>query len=266
MARVMYDGTNDDAAAIAVQARPGDLVAGYVDGLYKWSDADWSRFPTAVKVRIAVFSSTNDGHVLDVERGNATPAQSVDWVLLRRAAGVDPTVYMNLSTWPVVRAAFQARGVPEPHYWVADYDGVAVIPAGAVAKQYADDQLLGVPWDISVVAAYWPGVDPAPIPAPDPPSIRRNDMHADLKPNTPVVFTNPAAVLEDTSYLLLAADFGDAAVRVAQFSLKAASWSVTTYNVGRLAGAVKVALAPDTNKVSVELTGGTGAVGLDVFA
>ena len=60
-------------------------VMGYVDGLYKWSDKDWALFgPSVVKVPIAVFASTNDGHVLDVEQGDATPAQSVDWVLMRR--------------------------------------------------------------------------------------------------------------------------------------------------------------------------------------
>jgi hypothetical protein len=157
----MYDGV--DASRLPTTAQ---MVAGYVDGLYRWSDADWARFPNSVKVRIAVFSTTNDGHVLDVEPGNATPAQSVDWVLMRRKAGVDPAVYMNTSTWPVVRSAFQARGVTEPHYWVAQYDGVAVIPAGTIAKQYVNDEANG--WDLSAVFGYWPGVDPAPTPAPHP--------------------------------------------------------------------------------------------------
>lgn len=264
MTRTMYDGV--DATRLPTSAQ---LVAGYVDGLYRWSDANWARFPNSVKVRVAVFSQTNDGHALDVEPGNATPAQSVDWVLMRRRAGVDPTVYMNTSTWPTVRSSFQSRGVAEPHYWVAQYDGVASIPGGAVAKQYYNNNDLG--YDLSVVANYWPGVDPAPFgppptPTPAPPPVRRNDMHVDLKLNTPVVFTNPAAVLEDTSYLLLASDFGDATVRVAQFSLKAGGWVVENFSVGQNAGAIKVAMTGDTNKVSVEMTSGTGVVGLDVLA
>ncbi|MGH3437143.1 MAG: hypothetical protein ACRDRN_11830 [Sciscionella sp.] len=161
MTRTMYDGI--DAARLPVTAQ---LVGGYVDGNYRWSATDWARFPHAVKVRIAVFGDTDDGHVLDVEPGNATPAQSVDWVLMRRRAGADPTVYMNATTWPVVRSAFMARGVAEPHYWVAQYDGVAAIPAGAVGKQHTNDQAAG--WDLSSVADYWPGVDPAPVPAPVP--------------------------------------------------------------------------------------------------
>jgi hypothetical protein len=153
----MYDGVT--AAELPTN---GQLVGGYVDGEFEWSAADWARFPNAVHVPIAVFSS-GGGVVLDVEQGNATPAQSVDWALARRRAGVDPSVYMNTSTWPQVEAAFQARGVAQPHYWVADYDGSASIPAGAVAKQYRNTP----GYDVSSVADYWPGVDPAPnTPAP----------------------------------------------------------------------------------------------------
>lgn len=155
MTRTMYDGIT--ASRLPTGA---ELVAGYVDGMFAWSAADWARFPASVKVRIAVFSSTNDGEVLDVEPGNATPAESVDWVLMRRRAGVDPTVYMNMGTWPTVRAAFEARGVAQPHYWVARYDGVASIPAGAVAKQYYNNDQAG--YDLSAVADYWPGIDPTP--------------------------------------------------------------------------------------------------------
>ncbi len=155
--RTMYDSiTAGDIPSWA------QLVAGYVDGLYRWSDADWARFPGAVKVRIAVFASTNDGHVLDIETGDATPAQAPGWAQGRRGQGVEPSVYMNLSTWPQVRSAFQNARVPEPHYWVAQWDGVAQVPAGAVAKQYADPGLSGGHYDLSAVADYWPGVDATP--------------------------------------------------------------------------------------------------------
>lgn len=256
--RTMYDGVN--ASRLPANAQ---LVAGYVDGLYAWSAADWARFPTSVKVRIAVFSSTNDGEVLDVEPGNATPAESVDWVLMRRGAGVDPTVYMNTSTWPTVRAAFNARRVTEPHYWVAQYDGVATLPAGAIAKQYFNDNQAG--YDLSVVADFWPGVDPTPS-AGGPARLRRNDMHVDLKLNDPVVFTNPAAILGGTSTMLLASDFGSATVRVATYSFKNAGWSVAAHTVVSTGAAVSLPLPADTNKVSVIVTEGDIPVGLDVLA
>lgn len=155
MTRLMYDSVN--ASAIPRAAR---MVAGYVDGRFAWSAADWALFPSAVRVRIAVFTSTNDGHVLDCEPGNNTPAESVDWVLMRRKAAVDPTVYCGRNTWwQQIRAAFQARGVPEPHYWVADYSvnqTAPAIPDGAIGLQYRD----AGSYDLSVMADYWPGIDP----------------------------------------------------------------------------------------------------------
>lgn len=147
--------SNIDPAAV-------QLVAGYLNGRYAWSAADWARFPAEIHVGISVRADYLGGHVLDVEPGDATPAQAVGWVLARRSAGADPTVYCNASTWPSVRSAFRAAGVPEPHYWIAKYDGDPTIPAGAVAKQYRGDVAPGI--DVSSVADYWPGVDPAPIP------------------------------------------------------------------------------------------------------
>jgi hypothetical protein len=154
--RTMFDSVN--AAAIPADAK---MVAGYVDGRYAWSSADWARFPNAVHVPIAVFPSTNAGVVLDCEAGDATPTQCPGWVRMRRAAGVDPTVYCSYSAWPTVRAAFAAAGEPAPHYWIAGYPdptdavGNPVIPAGAVAHQWIDRG----PYDESIVADAWPGVD-----------------------------------------------------------------------------------------------------------
>jgi hypothetical protein len=152
----MYDSIT------AAQIPPGaDLVAGYVDGRYAWSAADWERFPDAVHVRIAVFPTTNDGHVLDCELGDAGPAQCPDWVRRRRAAGVDPTVYCSWSAWPEVKSAFAAAGVTPPHWWISGYPGPVdssghpIIPTGAVAHQWIDHGL----YDESMVADYWPGVD-----------------------------------------------------------------------------------------------------------
>lgn len=152
--RTMYD-------AVTAANIPGDaqIVAGYIDKikLEPWSAGDWARFPNAVKVQIVKKASTNAGHVLDVEPGDATPGEAPGWVRMRRAAGADPTVYCSLSTWGSVRQAFRDQGVPEPHYWIAHYDGDSTIPAGAVAKQYRGNVAPGI--DISSVADYWPGVD-----------------------------------------------------------------------------------------------------------
>ncbi|WP_052069779.1 hypothetical protein [Streptacidiphilus albus] len=153
MARTMYD-------AVTVSAIPDGsvLVAGYVNGSYANLSGLRARFPHALVVGVTVTAGADEGQVLDVESGDASPAEAPGWVERRRAAGADPTVYCNASTWPAVRAAFSAAGVAAPHFWIADYDGDPAIPAGAVAKQYASNEN----YDASAVAAYWPGVDPTP--------------------------------------------------------------------------------------------------------
>jgi hypothetical protein len=155
MTRTCYDAIASKAAGIPTSA---EMVAGYIDGPYAWGPAQWSLFPTAVTVRIATRAETNAGQVLDVETGDATPAQAPGWCQMRRSAGQMPSVYCNRSTWPAVSAAFGAAKVAPPNWWIAAYDGVAQIPAGAIAKQYTDNPPSN-PYDTSVVADLWPGVD-----------------------------------------------------------------------------------------------------------
>lgn len=155
MNRLMFDSAN--ARTIP---RGAALVAGYVDGpLSQWSPADWQRFPGSTIVPIAVFATTNDGVVLDVERGNATPAEVPAWLDMRRRAGIDPTVYCALDDIPNVRSACRDTRTVEPYYWAARPDGDPTIPDGCVAVQYAWLS----PFDISAVRDYWPGVDRLPL-------------------------------------------------------------------------------------------------------
>lgn len=153
--RTGYDSVNPSAIPTAAA-----VVAGYIDSVhYTWPVAAWDRFRGAVHVRIATKASTNDGHVLDVEMGDATPAEAPGWVVRRRAAGADPTIYTSASQWAAVMAAFANAGVAHPQYWIAHYDGDPRIPYGAVAKQYVDPPNSGGDWDLSAVADHWPGVD-----------------------------------------------------------------------------------------------------------
>lgn len=151
--RTMYDSV--DASKIPATAQ---LVAGYVDGHYAWSAADWERFPGLPQVRIAVYSTTDDGNCADVETGDMAPADVVGWVQRRRAAGLDPSVYTSLDNWERVQAAFEYAGEPAPYWWIAAWSGDPTVMAGTIAHQYAN----GTGYDTSVVADYWPGVDPAP--------------------------------------------------------------------------------------------------------
>jgi hypothetical protein len=136
------------------------MVAGYVDGAFRWSEADWAMHPAAVKVRIAVFANTDDGQVLDVERWDSTPLEAPGWATMRRRQGNIPSIYCSASSWPDVAAAFARAGVAEPCYWIAAHPGDPGIPTGAIAHQYADTGLV----DLSLVRDYWPGVDPEPPP------------------------------------------------------------------------------------------------------
>jgi hypothetical protein len=153
--RTLVDSTN-------IQDDPtwAQLVAYYIDGIYATTEAAVrARFSNAVLVPISAIG-TNAGIVGDVEPGCMTIPQAVTWVGWRRAAGVDPTLYVNETYgWAPCRAAFQAAGIPEPHWWVADYDGIGVIPVGAVAKQYENPTLTQGHFDLSVAADFWPGVD-----------------------------------------------------------------------------------------------------------
>jgi hypothetical protein len=147
-----------DAVTVANVPADATLVAGYGDGYWNNAAAFKARFPGAIVVEIAVSSHDNLGQVLDVETGDATPAEAPGWVQMRRAAGVHPTVYCNSSTWPQVRAAFASAGVAEPEWWIAQYDNDPTLFPGTVAKQYADPG----PYDLSSVAPFWPGIDPTP--------------------------------------------------------------------------------------------------------
>lgn len=149
MTRLMYDSV--DPTAIPADAQ---MVAGYVDGFYRWTDAGWNRFPNAIKIRIAVSAWTNDGDVLDVETGDATPAQARGWIRNRQAAGIfKPTVYCNRSTRPAVEAACSGLNFD---LWIATLDGTQDIP-GTVAVQYAGSSITTQNYDVSVVTdESWP--------------------------------------------------------------------------------------------------------------
>lgn len=164
MTRVMYDAIRPTLIPDPAPA----VVAGYVGGAWpSWHgyiDTNGvsvpsvrTLFPRAVHVSVAV-SPDLDAHVLDCERFDATPVQCPAWAVRQRARGSVAYVYMNASTWPSVVAAFDAAHVPQPQYWVADYSSAPIIPPGAAGLQWRCTP----GYDVSVVADYLPGIDPAP--------------------------------------------------------------------------------------------------------
>lgn len=155
--RLMYDADNPyDIPSDA------EMVAGYVDGSRtKWTQEMWDRFPNSVHVRISAVGATHLADVFDVEPGCIWPPERVISIILRaREAGIVPTVYCNeLNHWHGIRKMFQDRQIQEPLYWVANYDKVAEVPNGAIAKQFKHPPQVGKHYDLSAVANYWPGVD-----------------------------------------------------------------------------------------------------------
>lgn len=144
-----------------------EIYLGYIDGNYRSYDAIKARFPHALVVPIATQASGNVGTVGDGPPDNGTWPEWIRWVVRRRAAGVDPTIYTDASSWAEASQAFTHAGVAQPHWWIAKWDGIAEVPAGTVGKQYAEHTNR---YDDNLFADYWPGVDPAPsAPSPAPP-------------------------------------------------------------------------------------------------
>jgi hypothetical protein len=168
----MYDSTS--ARDIPTSAQ---MVAGYVDGLYVWTSADWRRFPSATKVGIAVFAGTNQGDVLDVESGNATTAQAPGWLLMRRKAGAWPTIYASRSLFADLDKHMRAAGITDWQFWAAEWTGARHLLPGTYATQYDHPPHSGGHYDLSEVADYWPGIDPVDI-APPPPPVTVSGLDA----------------------------------------------------------------------------------------
>lgn len=137
--------------------RDAEMVAGYVDGIYAWSATEWGWFPRSTKVTISAVGAKWDVHLYDLEPGCIWPPENVlPLIVTARANGRWPAVYCNqLNHWAYIRQMFRMRGMEEPPYIVANYDGVAVIPDGAVGKQYKHPPQIGKHYDLSVVKASW---------------------------------------------------------------------------------------------------------------
>ena len=117
-------------------------AACYVNGSFANCTAIKLRTPHAKHLTISVNAST-DADCLDVETGDATPAQAPGWVRKQHARGVKrPVVYANTSTMPQVIEVLTNNGIKRSEYlvWTAHYTGVAHIEPGSDATQYEEDR------------------------------------------------------------------------------------------------------------------------------
>lgn len=184
----MYDGIGSLAAGIARAFPNAPKIAGYVNGIYAWSYADWDNFPHADHVRISVTASANVGDVLDVETGDASPDQTAGWIAMRKAGGLyRPTIYCSRDTIPAVRAG-TGRYILGVDYdiWVADYTNVphqVTAPGTPSATCAATQYEATANWDVSIVYdTAWPHRTPpeTKLPAPAGISVTLDGRRADF--------------------------------------------------------------------------------------
>lgn len=140
----MFDCDNDGAAI----PRNAQAVAGYLRGGN--FDQLVARFPKAHHFGIST-SAAVAGDCLDVEGGDASPAQAAVWVEERiRAGQYRPCVYASIDTYmPEVKASLAHLERSSYRLWVAHWTGVAHIEPGYDATQW---QCVGDSYDESLCA------------------------------------------------------------------------------------------------------------------
>lgn len=155
MSRVGYD-------AVTVSAMPHDgaIYGGYVDGHWPTFASLKDRYPGKRYVSITV-NGSRDALCADIELGDFTVDGGVRWAKDKvKRAGL-AWLYCNVSTWPAVQTAVRHAGISaNVRYWIAHYDRVAVIPQGAIGKQYLGD-FNG--YDKSIFADHIAGLDPVQL-------------------------------------------------------------------------------------------------------
>lgn len=152
MTLTMYDSV--EPMAIPADA---EMVGGYLDGIYAWTQAEWDRFWRAKKVTFSAVGVRWDADLFDVEPGCIWPPENVlSLIATARANGRWAGVYCNqMNHWAYIRLMFRMRGMEEPPYFVSNYDGIGVVPVGAIGKQYMHPPQTGRHYDLSVVNESW---------------------------------------------------------------------------------------------------------------
>jgi hypothetical protein len=206
--RTAVDDITGQGVLAGVQAHPeASVVMGYDDG--NWPDAATlaQMFPGKTLVRITVNPRDDEGDMLDVETGDAVPADLPAWVARRRAAGHGgPLGYFSEALRAQVDAAFLSQRVAKCGYFIAAYPGagLALQQPGDVGHQYED---VG-PYDLSVVIDYLPGIDTSPEPWPPytPSAVLKPVLGKEGRLNAPCVSLLPR--ISGLGYHLVAADGG----------------------------------------------------------
>ena len=168
--------------------------AAYADGHYENIDAVRARFPKALILSIDISASYHRGDVLDVENGDATPAQAPGWFKAREhhTTTPKPILYTSASQVDALVSAMTRAGIARSRYyiWSAHYTGKAHICGTGCNYPKADgtqwtDRALGRSLDESLMEDYM-------FTAPKPPVVKNRVQQART------LLTEAAALLEAT--------------------------------------------------------------------
>jgi hypothetical protein len=117
--KVMFDD-------VSLELIPGKApaVAGYVNGNYETWPEVVDQFPDAHKLSIAV-NAGGHARCLDIETGDAVPAQAPDWVrgMLERHPDLYPVLYGSISLMPEILTVMLDSGFKRNEFllWSAHY-------------------------------------------------------------------------------------------------------------------------------------------------
>ena len=210
----------DSVTLGAIPARPF-AQAGYTAGRWPTYLPLRRAWPAAHTISIAV-SAADHADCLDIEPGDATPAEAPGWVRADRAAGfATPCLYSSFFEFrdqvaPILARAGIARS--SVFEWDADYTGVPHIDAGFDATQWTD-RALGRNLDESMVTLRFLTIAQPPYraPVPLPRCIhRRESVAACGLARNAIVHATYAAAASERAYLARGCDVLSA--RAAWFS------------------------------------------------
>lgn len=160
MTRILFDSV-DPAMFPDPGKVPFDATAGYVNGRWPSSAGILKRFPNLPHVSITV-NSTGNAMCLDVEPGDATPADVPAWLDRQYARGLTkPVIYCGNGDIAEVRRLCG----PRPFWWwSANWTRVAHIDPGADATQWDDKGPNGEGVDQSQISdAFYASLPGAPM-------------------------------------------------------------------------------------------------------
>jgi hypothetical protein len=115
------------------------VVATYADGPHPTSASLVTGRKTVLWISIT--GQDYDASVVDVEPGNATPAQAAAWARHRLSSSPHAVarIYTMIREWPAVQAAvasFSAQMRARIHWWIADPTGHPHLVTGSDATQW----------------------------------------------------------------------------------------------------------------------------------